>query len=340
MASPDAVAYVFYGEDEPTLKERLAAFCAGLFADPSTADLNTTRLEGQTIQPGDIESAAGTLPFLAGARLVLVENLTESGSGRDLIEKLPELFPSLPDSARLIFVETGLQGHPQDSPAEQKRKAARRSALKKLINAVENDPRGKVMAFTAPRDVRRWIADRAAQHGAQIEPGAARVLAERIGDNLTLVNVELAKLATYTNGQRPITADDVERLTPYSPEASIFKMVDALAQRDGRVALNLFQRLIDEGDEPLRILGMIARQYRLLIQMREYLDGGRPAGSAAAALGVRDFVASKLAGQARQYSLDQLERIYRHLLQVDLSIKTGKMEPKLALEAFIGRLAR
>jgi DNA polymerase-3 subunit delta len=339
-SSPQAVAYVFHGQDEPGLKDRLAAFCGDLFADPMAADLNTTRLESETVQPGDIEAAAGTLPFMSDVRLVLVENVTDANLARDLIDRIPDLIPALPDSTRLVFVETGVQGHTQDSPAALKRKTARRAALKKLINAVENDPRGKILAFDLPRDPGRWITERAAQHRAAIEPGAARLLAERIGSDLTLADTELAKLATYTNGERPISAEDVDLLTPYSPEASIFHMVDALGQRRGKAALSLLHRLIDDGDEPLRIFGMIVRQYRLLIQMREHLDGGQPASSAPQALGVRDFVARKLAGQARQYRLDQLERIYHFLLETDLSIKTGEIEPQLALESFIARLSR
>lgn len=338
--SPAAIAYVFHGEDTPALKEHLNAFVGELLGDPTTADLNTTRLEGETIQPGEIESAAGALPFLADVRLVLVNNLTLSGTGRDLVKSLPDLLPTLPDTARVIFVETGLKGQSQDSPAEQKRKAARRSALKKLVNAVENDPRGKVLAFDPPKDARRWITERAARYETRIEAGAVEMLAERIGDDLTLVDNELVKLLTYTNNERPISAKDVDLLTPYSPEANIFQMVDALGQRDGKTALAMLHRLLDEKEEPLRIFGMIARQFRLLIQMREHLDSGHSAGSAPQTLGIRDFIARKLASQARHYRLDQLERIYDYLLETDLDIKQGKIEATLALETLIALLAR
>lgn|SRR5574341_342444 len=339
MASPTAIVYVFYGDDEPTLKGQLAEFCVGLF-DPSLADLNTTRLDGVEIQPGQIEAAAGALPFLAETRLVLVDNLTESATGREVIERLGEILPGLPDSTRLVLVESGLESRAQDSQSDQKRRATRRAALKKLVNVVENDPRGRALKFDLPKNPTEWIIRRAAYHHASIEGGAAAELGRRINNDLTLAETELEKLATYVNDQRPISRADVDLLTPYNPEASIFRMADALAERDGRAALELLNQLLDGGEPELYILMMIARQYRLLILMREQLEHGRSASAAAKTLGVQDWAADRLARQARFYTLNALERVYHKLLEIDVSIKTGKIDARLALEELIARLAR
>lgn len=333
MSSPEPIAFVFHGQDEPSLRDRLGKFYAA-FGDPATADLNTTRLDGETIQPGDIEMAGGTLPFIADTRVVVVENLTASAGGREIINRLLEVLASLPDTTRIAFVETGMQ-------AGASQLAVRRKALKKLINAVEDAPRGKVLSFELPneRERPRWIQRRAKRYGTDIELQAAHELARRIGEDLTLADTELVKLATYTGGGRPIAAEDVELLTPYTPEAGIFDMVDALGKRQGEVALGLLRRLLDEGQEPLGIYGMIIRQYRLLIQMKEQLEQGQTSQSAARATGMHPYVAGKMAEQARSYSLEQLERIYRALLDTDLEIKRGRIAPELALERLVVWLA-
>lgn len=338
MSSPTPVTYLFCGQDELTLREQLAAFCNEM-SDPATADLNTTRFQGATAQIADISAAAGALPFLADLRLVLVENLTDSANGRALIEPLPEVLTRLPDTTRLIFVETGLTADsPADSPAERKHKAARTQTLKKLVNIVENDPRGRVLVFDMPRDTVGWVVARAGRHNAAIEPAAAQQLLERTADNLVLIDSELAKLAAYAGGQRPITAGDVALLTPYTPEANVFHMVDALGQRQGETALRLLRKLLDDGDEPLRIFVLIVRQFRLLLLFKEQVESGRSVSQAAQALKVQEFVARKLSAQARQYSLELLERVYRHLLEVDLEMKTGQVDPELALEVLVARL--
>src|SRR5262245_1676506 len=125
MTSPEAITYVFYGQDEPSLKEKLAEFIAAS-SDPGTADLNTSRLDGASATISEIESAARAMPFLAERRLVLVQNLTTSAGGRATIEELGPAISTLPDSTRLVFVETGL-GDDDDG----KRSAGRTQALKK-----------------------------------------------------------------------------------------------------------------------------------------------------------------------------------------------------------------
>ncbi len=339
--SPEPVVYLYHGQDEPRLKEALDAFCAKV-VDPSTADLNTTRLEGKTLTLADIQAAAGAFPFIADKRLVLVTNLTESSNRKELVDGLDQVFAGLPEWTRLVFIETGLQSHSQDSQAEGRRKTARKQILKKLVNVVENNPRGQVKSFAPPnkKEFARWISNRAAHHGFDIDRNAAELLANRIGEDLLLADTELIKLSTYTNRERPITTEDVDLLTPYPPEVSIWNMVDAIGQRKGGVALKILDRLIDEDKEPLMIFGMIIRQYRLLIQMREHLDSGGTVGSASQALNMSSFVAKKMAGQANHYRLDQLERVYRRLFELDTQIKNGQIEPRLALEEFIARMSK
>jgi DNA polymerase III subunit delta len=350
MSSPAPIAFVFYGADEPTLKQKLKEFCAKA-VDAAAADFNTSKLDGSSTNLGDIQMAAGSLPFLSETRLILIENITESNGGRAMIDEIATLLPSLPDWARVVFVETGLQDSSNDTDSARKRKTARRTALKRLVQVVENDARGKVYEHPMPGDPRKWLSQQAVLHGATIEPAAATVLAERVGEDLVLADTELAKLSAYTNNERAISAADVKLLTPFTPEANIFHMVDAIGQRDGRRALTLFRQLMEAGDEPMRLFSMIVRQFRLLVMVREHLDNGGSPGNAGQALGMNDFVAKKVAEQARRYNIEQLERIYRYLLETDLSMKGGalneeefgktidRLDPAFALEEFIVRLA-
>lgn len=339
MSSPQPVVYVFYGQDEPTLRDKLSEFCRQYSTDLST-DMNVARFDGRSARLAEIANAASTLPFLADVRLVLVEDITDSADAKETIDEIGLLIKRLPDWARLVFVETGLQATGQDSEAATRRKTGRRQLVTKLVKLVEDDPRGRALSFDAPKNVARWIVQRAGEMSIAIEHDAASLLAERIGDDLILANTEIEKLATYAGWQRAISREDVVLLTPYLPEANIFSLVDALGQRNGRTALDLLKKLLDEGDEPLRIFGMIVRQYRLLLQMREQIEMGASVSQAAHVLGLKDYPAKLIHTQAQRYSLDLLERVYRLLLETDLAIKTGIQEPSLALDVLIARLAR
>lgn len=324
-----ALVYLLYGEDEVALKEQLAAFRSEAETTEMGA-LNTSVFDGHALVEGELRSAAVTAPFLASTRLVIVKNLADSAQGRALVDRLEPVLESLPEWTRLLFVETNLS-EGGDNP--------RRRALTKLLKLVQGHPRGQVLKFDLPQDIEGWLRRRASHHGATIEPSAATMLAERIGGDMRLADTELLKLATYAGDERAITAEDVALLTPHTPEANIFKMVDALGERDGRTAIRLLHQLLDSGSEPLAVFGMIIRQYRLLLLMKAYLESGRIPIYAAEALGVRDFVARKLQRQCQRYRADQLERIYDILFELDLAIKTGQMEATLALDTLVGRLS-
>jgi DNA polymerase-3 subunit delta len=94
------------------------------------------------------------------------------------------------------------------------------------------------------------------------------------------------------------------------------------------------QRLLEQQD-PYSTFGMIVRQFRLLLQARQVLDRGGQRGDLLRALGVAPFVVDKLIGQARHFSLPDLEAIYHRLLNLDVTIKTSQSPPELALTTFV-----
>jgi DNA polymerase-3 subunit delta len=294
------------------------------------AELNITVLDGKQATTADVLSSARAMPFLGDKRLVIVEGmltwLTRKGagkSGKDELDKLAEGLTHLPDWARIVFVE------PQT--------LAERNVI---LSLAKTEPGGYHKEFNPPRNPVKWITDQArAVYDTAIEPAAARALADVIQDDLRAADSELAKLAAYVNGERPIIEADVSLLTPYVSEANVFEMVDALGRRDGKTASRLLHRLLEDG-EPLQLFGMMVRQFRLLILAREYINaGGNPKGIGKA-IGVHPYVGEKLGGQVRAFSLEQLEKVYHFLLDTDLGIKTGRVDSVLALDLLIASIAQ
>jgi DNA polymerase-3 subunit delta len=133
----------------------------------------------------------------------------------------------------------------------------------------------------------------------------------------------------------------VTLLTPYVPEAKVFDMVDAMAEGRAEAALTMLHRLLAEKDEdPFRVYGMIVRQFRLLLTGKEYLVSGGYPNQMADALRMNGYVAKKIAQQSRGFTLAGLERVYRSLLDNDIKMKTGRIEPGLALDLLIASLAQ
>jgi DNA polymerase-3 subunit delta len=320
--------YVFHGPDELSCSEALAKLKEQM-GDPSLADLNTTILNGDSLTLGQLQEVCDALPFMSDRRLVIVHNYlsrlsSRKGSAdRSMLDSLADYLPTMSDSVRLIFVEneTLAKNHP-------------------ILKLAEKHDAGQVVAFEGPGrgELAGWIVGRVERLGAGIERNAAEALAFAVGDDLRLLNSEIEKLSTYVGDERPITTEDVDLMVPYAGAANVFVMVDAIGRRDGRTALHMLHKLLDENAAPLYLLSMIVRQFRILIQVKELSSQGLATSTIAKRAGLHSFVAEKAQRQAMNFSLAQLELIYVRLLETDLAIKTGQSEDVLALDSLVAAL--
>jgi DNA polymerase-3 subunit delta len=329
--------YILHGPDELSRTEALAALKARL-SDPALGDLNTTLFDGGALSLGELQQVCSSLPFMSEQRLVIVHGYLarlggagparaggagKKGGENSGLEALIGYLPAMPPSTHLVFVEPEVlpQGHP-------------------LLKLAAKPELGQAQAFGGPErgELTPWIVRRVESKGAAIQRPAAEALAIAVGDDLRLLDSEIEKLALYVGGERPIAPADVELLVPYAGAANVFAMVDAIGRRDGKVALTLLHKLMDQNAAPLYLLGMIVRQFRILIQVKELSARGLAVSTIAKQAGLHPFVAEKAQRQAMNFSIGQLEVIYARLLETDLAIKTGQMEDVLALDTLVAAL--
>jgi DNA polymerase-3 subunit delta len=180
----------------------------------------------------------------------------------------------------------------------------------------------------------RWIETEAKKQGGKIDPDAAARLSEMVGENTRIAAQELTKLLTYVNFQRPIRMMDVEKVSIVSAQSSVFELVDALGQNDGKKAQHILHQLLED-EEAFELWGLVIRQFRLLLQAREMLDEHATIIDVQNALELRDFVAQKVCNQARRFSMPALESIYHKLLEIDEGAKTSQVPLDLALDTLI-----
>ena len=333
MPKSTPTCYVFHGADEFTRAETLADFKRRL-GPPDAVDLNTTMFNGRTLTLADLRHACDAIPFLAEKRLVIVNNLLTrlvprkgkeaSTTQKEFLAALADYLPRLPDTTRLVFVE--------DRPLPVRHP---------ILQMAQQETWGYVKRFDAPeaRTLPRWVEKRVRKHGGEIEPRAAAHLAAVVEDDLRLLDQEIVKLVTYTNAERAIVREDVDAVVPYAQAAIVFDLVDALGRRDGRTAAQTLHRLLDAGEHPLGLLAMIVRQFRLLIQVNELKAERATHRDIAQALNLHPFPARKLYNQATHFTAAQLETVYRHLLDTDVAIKSGEIDPEAALDLLVAGLA-
>lgn len=318
----DITFYVLHGTDEYSRKAQIHAL-QGSMNDPS--QLNTSIIQGSETSAQAVLNAVSAIPFLGDKRLVIVEDLltqlSRTGKANQAeLEILVDGLPKLPDFARLVFHES------KDV-----------SDKNPVLKLARNHERGFEKNFGVPQNLNKWIVSHAQkEYGITIQARAAAALESVIHQDLRIADGELAKLAAFVGYEREITEDDVAAMTAYVAEANIFEMVDAIGQGNGKQAIQLTQRLLEEGNDPLSLFGMIIRQFRLLLLTREYIMETGSTHGLDKAIGVARFIADKkLPAQVRHFDMEHLEAIYHKLADLDYEIKTGKIEAELALQLFI-----
>jgi DNA polymerase-3 subunit delta len=331
MAKEPPVVYLLHGEDEFAIAQFIAEIKAKL-GDASIIEMNVTYLDGRSLSFDELVTATSAMPFLARRRLAILTHplvYTRNPAAR---QRFLEYLEKIPSTTALVLVEHHALTHDRDR---------RRGKLHWLEEwAQQAGERVYLRLFNLPSGpgMARWIQERARQAGGQLSYQAAGVLASLVGEDTRLADQEIQKLLTYVNFQRSVEPDDVEHLTALSMQGDIFAMVDALGDRNSRVAMTMLHRLL-ETEDPLGIFGMVVRQFRLLLLAREILDRGGGEADIVRQLRIHPFVAQKITAQARHLMLPKLEAIYRNLLGVDLAIKTGQMDASLSLDMFIAEQA-
>lgn len=328
----DSPVTLLYGNDEFAMARRLAEF-SSIFTDPSSAEMNTARLDAQSMSEDELNNAVNAMPFLAKQRLILLANPSARYSKAETRKKFFAFLEKVPPTAKLVIHEN-VEVKTYRDRTRQEREDEKHWLVKWIKKAGLGLER---FAMPGVREMSGWIVHNATEQGGSIEPAAAARLAEMVGADTRQAAQEISKLLMYVNGARPVGVPDVEAVSIFSAEPDIFAMVDALASGNGRSAQKLLHQLIEGGD-PFTVWGMIVRQFRLLLQAREVIDHRGGEREVEQALGIHAFVAEKISSQARRFSLPGLERIYHRLLEIDEAAKTGQMPLDVALGILVVEL--
>jgi len=340
MKPESAVVIIFHGDDVYAMSQKVEAFTQSL-GDPAMVDLNTARLDGRSASDEEIRMAASSMPFLADRRLVVLTHPLAKLNTPSARERFTSFLDSLPPTTAFVMLIEDTYRNKKVNGEWQVVWDVLKDSHWLMKWTSTTDQKVSISEYRLPTGagMRAWVQQKAVELGGAFHPAAAQTLADQIGNDTRVATLEIEKLLTYVNFARQVEEDDVLLLTAAVHQTNVFDMVDALGQGDERKALRLLQELLEQED-PFAVFGMIARQFRLLLQTREVLDEGGGLDLVQKELGTARFVAEKMATQARRFSLQRLENIYHRLLDVDEAVKTSQMDFDLALELLVTEINR
>jgi len=311
-----------YGEDTFRSKQKLRKFKEKFIRERDNSKLNTAEVDGSNIELGELKQQITAMPFLAEKRFLAISNLSENKKITDeVLEFLAE--EKMHQDVILIFWE--------ETPDS-------RSKLHKFLSGPPAQAGQQHVQEFKPLDdgaLGHWILEEVKKRGGAINPLAVWTLISYVGNNLWQLSNELDKLLAFKN-KKEIQKEDVEELVRTKFDDNIFGLVDALGNKNKKIAVKLLDNQLAFGSPISYIISMLIRQYRILLQTQEYI--GETSDTVARKLKLHPFVIKKALVQARRYNFEELKKIYRELLKIDKEMKNTSWDLELMVDLLIARV--
>ena len=305
-------AYLLYGSED-YLKQQYKHKLKGALVMPDDT-MNYTYREGKGVNPLELIDIAQTMPFFAQRRLILIE---DSGFFKSGCEELADYIKEMPKTACIVFVES-----------EVDKRA-------KLYKAVKKEGYAAEFAAQSEQILVRWVLGRLNKENKKITQPVMRLFLSKTGTDMGNIDRELEKLLCYTLSKEVIEAADVEAVCTGQVTNQIFEMVNAIGKRQSRRALSLYYDLLALKEPPMRILYLINRQFRILLDLKSMKRASLDAKTMAAKAGIPPFAVKKNLEQADAFSDMELKRALANGVELETAVKTGRMQDQIAVELFI-----
>lgn len=321
--------YLLYGTESFLINETKQLLIRNVLNDEeldfnfSSYDLEETPIEAA------IEDAE-TFPFMGEKRLIILQNpnfLTSEKQKGKIEHNVARLEAYLSEPAPYSVVVF-------TAPYEKLDERKKITKLLKRKAAV-----GEAKRLAEP-ELKSWIRDRAASNDVKIAENAIELMVNLVGTNLFMLASEMDKLALYAGGANEIDVGMVDKLVARSLEQNIFALIDRILQRKIDEALRIYYDLLKQNEEPIKILALMAGQFRLIYQVKELGRKGYGQQQMAGLLKVHPYRVKLAAGQAKYFSDDELATTIKMIADADYQMKTGGMKKELLVEMILFHLNR
>lgn len=311
--------YFLYGEED-FFKLEIIRLLTDQLITPDNRDFNLESFEGKTSHPNDWLEAAKTFSFFGGGKLVLARSVDDATFADSDVQALIEYTKDPAPDACLVLTA---------------RKADRKRKLYKHLTGLPG-----AGDCTPPKEGELvvWIKNRAKSLGYTLEHDAAQTLLQRVGPKPGILVQELDKVITFAGDTKTLKQSAVADVVGAIRMESVFDLTDALKEKNAERALRLLRNQLDHGEEPVKVLGMIAWQFRLIWEVKHYQQQRVPSRQIAQKMGAKPFLIDQALKFTNNFSEKQLRRGFQNLSEADLELKSTGRAPEGVLESLILKL--
>jgi len=307
------VNYLLYGEENYQLEKELDKIIKKHGLD----SINIVRYDYTIDSLSKIIEDAETVSFFTDSKGIIVDNAILFNRGKGTEEEVNRILPYLKSpnpSTILVFLNHN----------------ASVDSTKKITKAIKEFGVLKELSTSNLLSEVEELFE-----GYKIEKVSLRLFQERVGEDLSILKEEAEKLKLYKYEEKTITKEDILSLTTVTIDTDIFKFIDSIIQKEKGKALTMYQEMIKDGEEPIKMIALLASKFRLMYQAMELTRLGLSQQDIASTLGVHIYPVKLAIQTGLKYKTSILLSYMKKLAELDIQIKTGKIEPVLGLELLL-----
>ncbi|WP_261305676.1 DNA polymerase III subunit delta [Paenibacillus andongensis] len=328
QAGRPAPVYLCYGPEKYKMREFIQVL-TDLLIEPEHKEFAVSKFDLSEISLSAVLEDAETLPFMVPKKLVIAKNALfftgakESSKIEHHLDRLTDYLKSPAEHTVVVFTVD----------------ADKLDERKKIVKALKDLEAAVPFLSLSPEELQQWVAKQAQQLGFSFTGEAADQLILYTGGNLQSLSAEIEKISLYVGVGTEASVDVIDQLVARSTEQNVFILIEDIVNVRLERAFVILEELLKQREEPIKIAALIARQFRIMLQVKELSKQGYSQQQMASQIGLHPFAVKVAEGQARKYDIEKLSRIMSQLADLDFQMKTGKIDKVLGLELFLLRLA-
>lgn len=309
--------YLLFGEEQFLMNNDRKVLEKAV-VDEAEAVMNRDFFDGAP-EIGKVIDAAETMPFLSEKRLIVVKDsgLFKEGRKNDT-ETMTEYIPNMPDSACIIFAE---------------REVDKRN---RLYKAVSKNGLAEEYKKTEEKDAIKLIPKIFAREKIKCTSSVAAYIIHCVGSDMATLEKEVNKLIPYKK-EGEVTAADVDAVCTKTLEAKVFDLVKEIGMKNISKAIEIYRTLLIFNEPPLKILALISRQFKIMLQCKVLTAQGKDINEIKDIISQNYYAVKECSMQCRNFTEEMLKNAIYECLETDMGIKSGKIEAQTALEIIIAK---
>ncbi|WP_413587189.1 DNA polymerase III subunit delta [Bdellovibrio sp. HCB274] len=306
--------YFLFGEEPYLLNQSVERFKYAVLTE-GAIDFNYSLFYASDADVIQVRDAVETLPMMAPRRLVILKEAQEL-SDKEWTQLEP-LIEAPVDSTCFVILASRVD--------------KRKKQIRQLLDKAD------CVEFKKPYEnqVPSWINYIAESLGLKISNDAIHLLHKLVGHHLTEIEAELKKLGEFVEGARRIEVSDVAQVVSRSKEESVFDFTKAVGLNDRVKALEYLVHLLDQGQNEIGIISLVARHIRILLAVKKGMEEGLHGAKLAHYAQVPPYFLENYTEQARLWTAKKLEQTMVVLSETDKALKSSPLSSHIWLENMV-----